>query len=509
MGKPSKKEKYSATYCWIRWTNLYPVPSPGPSCPGPGRKRRRSLAGGLVWVLLGLVWLGSPFIVRLSECSTDVMKTDNDNIFDTDPITHLSNVRGYQLNLVQSDDTLKFSKRKSSQLQLKQQNGPTNQHQHYHHHHLHHPVQLIDSNDLPSDRNVMVNGNKVNQIAMKNSNCPNCVIGLNVGDTQTKSNKIRSRFQSSKSRFRMPDPPPTLKPISTDSLRLEAIKQQILSKLGLKSKPNITHEFSKQTILNTLSRADDMNLQNDELEPNTRSYNDYFKLNDRHLFDSNSIHTNNNNNNNNINNHYDFGTSKNHITNNNMNTTTYRDPTFTNNHIIQDNDRINIDSNHYNTNLMDSKTYTNHINTNYNPKHHITQNHQTSYHPSKSRNHKCSQPDKHKSTKMPSNHNNHRGSGMSNSSHKLKVHRNRTTINEHKDFYKINNFSDISDHSDNNLLFVNEDDSYHIDGKLMQRHESHQQPEQLNQPPDNSDAEQDDYFGRTREVITFAEQGKS
>lgn len=34
MGKPSKNVKYSATYCWIRWTNLYPVPGPGPSCPG-------------------------------------------------------------------------------------------------------------------------------------------------------------------------------------------------------------------------------------------------------------------------------------------------------------------------------------------------------------------------------------------------------------------------------------------------------------------------------------------
>lgn len=484
MGKPSKKkEKYSATYCWIRWTNLYPVPNPV-LVPGPGRKRRRSLAGGLVWVLLGLVWLGSPFIVRLSECSTDVIQENDDN--HRSSIYTASDERYYQLNLVQPDDTLKFNKRKSKTIQLKQKDILTNQHQPYHHHHLHHPVQLIDPN---TGRNTMVNGNEV--IQEKSNDAQN----------QTKSKKIRNRFQST---FNAATP--TFKAINTDSLRLEAIKQQILSKLGLKSKPNITHEFSKQTILNTLSRADDMTLQNDELEPNARNYYDYFKLIDRHVFDSNSI-----------NNHYDFVTSKNHITNN-MNTTYRGDSTFTNNHIIQDNDRINIDKDNNNKNLMDSK-----INTNYNSKHHITQKHQsTSYHPSKSKNHVCSQPDKHRSstttttttmTKMHNdvNHNNHKNDNISTNNHKLSVHRNpTTTITEPKDFYKINNFSDISDdRSDNNLLFVNGDDSsYHIDGQLLERHEPHQQPEQLNQPPDNIDAEPDDYFGRTREVITFAEQGK-
>lgn len=494
MGKPSKKEKYSATYCWIRWTNLYPVPSPGPNCPGPGRKRRRSLAGGLVWVLLGLVWLGSPFIIRVSECSADLIQANTDNIFDNPPIAHTANKHSYRSNVIQSDDTLKYSK--SNKIQPKQQDSLTNKHHHYHHHHhLHHPVQLYNSNDLKSDRDAMVNSNEVMQ-KKSNAACPNCAIGMNDAETKPRSNKIRTRFQSSTPTINTS----TFKSINTDSLRLEAIKQQILSKLGLKSKPNITHEFSKQTILNTLSRADDTNWQNDEFEQNTRNYYDYFKLIDRHVFDSNSINTNNNNN---IN-HYDFVTSKNHITNN-MNAT-YRDSTFTNNHIIKDNDRINIDNNNHKIkNLMDSKSNTNNINTNYNSKHHITQKHQTSYHPSKSKNHICSQPDKHKSstTKMPLNHNNH------NDSHKLKVHRNRTAINEQKDFNKINNFSDISDHSDNNLLFVNEDDSYHIDGQLLQRNELHQQPEQLNQPPDNIDADQDDYFGRTREVITFAEQGRN
>lgn len=43
----------------------------------------------------------------------------------------------------------------------------------------------------------------------------------------------------------------------TDSIRLEAIKRQILSKLGLRHKPNITHSLPRELILETLSRAED------------------------------------------------------------------------------------------------------------------------------------------------------------------------------------------------------------------------------------------------------------
>lgn len=43
----------------------------------------------------------------------------------------------------------------------------------------------------------------------------------------------------------------------TDNLRLEAIKRQILSKLGLKSKPNVTHTLPREIILETLVRAED------------------------------------------------------------------------------------------------------------------------------------------------------------------------------------------------------------------------------------------------------------
>lgn len=47
--------------------------------------------------------------------------------------------------------------------------------------------------------------------------------------------------------------------LETDKLRLEAIKKQILQKLGLRQKPNVTHSLPKEIIWETLSRAEDEN----------------------------------------------------------------------------------------------------------------------------------------------------------------------------------------------------------------------------------------------------------
>lgn len=46
-------------------------------------------------------------------------------------------------------------------------------------------------------------------------------------------------------------------PTDTDGLRLEAIKRQILSKLGLRQKPNVTHHLPKEVVMQTLYRAED------------------------------------------------------------------------------------------------------------------------------------------------------------------------------------------------------------------------------------------------------------
>lgn len=64
--------------------------------------------------------------------------------------------------------------------------------------------------------------------------CPNCL---------HKTHHQQQQQQSSKS--------------ETDNLRLEAIKRQILSKLGLRQKPNVTHSLPKEVVMQTLYRAED------------------------------------------------------------------------------------------------------------------------------------------------------------------------------------------------------------------------------------------------------------
>lgn len=48
----------------------------------------------------------------------------------------------------------------------------------------------------------------------------------------------------------------------TDKLRLEAIKKQILQKLGLKHKPNVTKSLPKEVLMETIFRAEDDDIRN-------------------------------------------------------------------------------------------------------------------------------------------------------------------------------------------------------------------------------------------------------
>lgn len=62
-------------------------------------------------------------------------------------------------------------------------------------------------------------------------------------------------------------------PIEIDSLRLEAIKRQILSKLGMIKKPNVTLEVSRDVVLQTLYRAQETlppNHEEDTDSPTTK-----------------------------------------------------------------------------------------------------------------------------------------------------------------------------------------------------------------------------------------------
>lgn len=58
----------------------------------------------------------------------------------------------------------------------------------------------------------------------------------------------------------------------TDKLRLEAIKKQILQKLGLKNKPNVTRSLPKEVIMETLNRAEDDDISDDFLRDFDRGF---------------------------------------------------------------------------------------------------------------------------------------------------------------------------------------------------------------------------------------------
>lgn len=54
-----------------------------------------------------------------------------------------------------------------------------------------------------------------------------------------------------------------------DLLRLEAIKQQILSKLGLATKPNVTSTLSRDVVLKTIFRAQETSPTSEEHQQDT------------------------------------------------------------------------------------------------------------------------------------------------------------------------------------------------------------------------------------------------
>lgn len=58
----------------------------------------------------------------------------------------------------------------------------------------------------------------------------------------------------------------------TDKLRLEVIKKQILQKLGLKHKPNVTRSLPKEVIMDTLYRAEDDDVSDDYLRDFDRGF---------------------------------------------------------------------------------------------------------------------------------------------------------------------------------------------------------------------------------------------
>ncbi|KAG8313092.1 hypothetical protein J6590_010186 [Homalodisca vitripennis] len=92
-------------------------------------------------------------------------------------------------------------------------------------------------------------------VAEGDPTCPNCV-----------SHHHPHQHHSTK-HHRRQDKPPTLP--SQQSLRLEAIKTQILSKLGLSAKPNITLTVSRKVVQDTIERAEAVEGVEEETAPPT------------------------------------------------------------------------------------------------------------------------------------------------------------------------------------------------------------------------------------------------
>ena len=106
-----------------------------------------------------------------------------------------------------------------------------NHHHHHHNHHLKHATRHTTQSDaLSSPQLEKIPSLPLADMAEPGDSCPNCVL----------PEQKRDKAQSS------------------DEIRLETIKRQILSKLGLKEKPNVTSPVPREVILETLNRADEM-----------------------------------------------------------------------------------------------------------------------------------------------------------------------------------------------------------------------------------------------------------
>lgn len=116
--------------------------------------------------------------------------------------------------------------------------------------HMNNNIIITDDIQLSADKTLIEDSNRKKSI-LANIGCPNCI--YNVEEPLISKSSSSSLTSSTAAAMDAPAAP------SKDEIRLEAIKFQILSKLGLTAKPNITHELPKQIVLDTLQRADERN----------------------------------------------------------------------------------------------------------------------------------------------------------------------------------------------------------------------------------------------------------
>jgi inhibin beta len=106
-------------------------------------------------------------------------------------------------------------------------------HQHHHHYKHQHPHQ--DTRHSAQPELQLLPSSPADRRPPLPSECPNCI--------QRDEKRARTR--------------------NSDEIRLESIKRQILSKLGLKEKPNVTAPVPRDVIMETLYRAEETGDQHD------------------------------------------------------------------------------------------------------------------------------------------------------------------------------------------------------------------------------------------------------
>lgn len=111
--------------------------------------------------------------------------------------------------------------------------GCTERHHHQHHQHHHYKHQHPQHSAQPELQ--LLPSSQLEKIPPLPSDCPNCI----------QQEEKRDNTQTS------------------DQIRLETIKRQILSKLGLKEKPKVTSPVPREVILETLYRAEEAGDQQD------------------------------------------------------------------------------------------------------------------------------------------------------------------------------------------------------------------------------------------------------
>ncbi|XP_071443075.1 lateral signaling target protein 2 homolog, partial [Hetaerina americana] len=135
---------------------------------------------------------------------------------------------------------------------------PAQHHQHHHHHHHHHHGQHPSPHQQQQQEHQQQPQQQQQQQHQQpppHPPCPNCMGSHQQPQQQTHPAQPQKRSEPAGEEAGGDGTGGGA--VDADNIRLEAIKHQILSKLGLKSKPNVTSPIPRSVVLETLYRAEE------------------------------------------------------------------------------------------------------------------------------------------------------------------------------------------------------------------------------------------------------------